>query len=315
MAWTYLVESVELHLGFRNGSGRSHTAKSTLTPKVCSSAEWPTTFFPVLPSGTTSELLPVDTSRVPWMLLQEDSRARISALQAVELAWRVSGVDFSLRSCASPMSYDPDSSSWKMSQQSLFGDSAPSRENWQGEGMTVAGRYYPLRTSARRTCGNDGGCSPIVPTPTAQSYGTNHGGATGKVGPVRPSLETMARHNRWPTPRASDGEKGGPNQRGSKGDLMLASAVHQRSQNGSSTRWPTPASCTGNGGAHGLDGGAGSREMLRKNTTEEEARGMACGQLNPTWVEWLMGYPPGWTVLEDWAMQWFRSVRGKRSKS
>jgi hypothetical protein len=23
------------------------------------------------------------------------------------------------------------------------------------------------------------------------------------------------------------------------------------------------------------------------------------GQLNPTWVEWLMGYPSGWTVLED----------------
>ena len=23
------------------------------------------------------------------------------------------------------------------------------------------------------------------------------------------------------------------------------------------------------------------------------------GSLNPTWVEWLMGYPPGWTDLED----------------
>jgi hypothetical protein len=30
-----------------------------------------------------------------------------------------------------------------------------------------------------------------------------------------------------PTPRASDGEKGGPNQRGSSGDLMLPSAVVQ----------------------------------------------------------------------------------------
>lgn len=29
-----------------------------------------------------------------------------------------------------------------------------------------------------------------------------------------------------PTPRASDGEKGGPNQRGSKGDLTVSSAVH-----------------------------------------------------------------------------------------
>jgi hypothetical protein len=23
------------------------------------------------------------------------------------------------------------------------------------------------------------------------------------------------------------------------------------------------------------------------------------GSLNPTWVEWLMGYPSGWTDLED----------------
>ena len=29
----------------------------------------------------------------------------------------------------------------------------------------------------------------------------------------------------WPTPRAGDGPKGGPNQRGSSGDLMLPSAV------------------------------------------------------------------------------------------
>ena len=33
-----------------------------------------------------------------------------------------------------------------------------------------------------------------------------------------------------PTPRATDGTKGGPNQRGSKGDLMLSSAVAQLPQ-------------------------------------------------------------------------------------
>ena len=37
------------------------------------------------------------------------------------------------------------------------------------------------------------------------------------------------------------------------------------------------------------------------------------GQPNPTWVEWLMGFPLGWTALEDWATQWFRPVREKRS--
>lgn len=40
----------------------------------------------------------------------------------------------------------------------------------------------------------------------------------------------------------------------------------------------------------------------------------AGGKLNPQWVEWLMGYPTEWTELKDWAMQWFRSKREKRSK-
>lgn len=39
----------------------------------------------------------------------------------------------------------------------------------------------------------------------------------------------------WSTPRASDGKNGGPNQRGSKGDLMLPSMVAQ---------WPTPDVCS-----------------------------------------------------------------------
>lgn len=38
------------------------------------------------------------------------------------------------------------------------------------------------------------------------------------------------------------------------------------------------------------------------------------GQLNPVWVEWLMGYQPGWTELKDWAMQWFRSKPKQLSK-
>lgn len=43
-----------------------------------------------------------------------------------------------------------------------------------------------------------------------------------------------------PTPRATDGTKGGPNQRGSKGDLMLPSAVSQMSS-GASTSPPSDA--------------------------------------------------------------------------
>ncbi len=51
--------------------------------------------------------------------------------------------------------------------------------------------------------------------------------------------------------------------------------------------------------------------MLKKNTTIEEARAMGAGnggQLNPPWVEWLMGWPIGWTDLKPLEMDKFPPV-------
>ncbi len=39
------------------------------------------------------------------------------------------------------------------------------------------------------------------------------------------------------------------------------------------------------------------------------------GQLNPAWVEWLMGYPIGWTELKDWATPSCRKSHTKSSKA
>ena len=43
--------------------------------------------------------------------------------------------------------------------------------------------------------------------------------------------------------------------------------------------------------------------------------GKATGQLNPAWVEWLMGYPSGWTDLKDWATPSSRKSHTKSSKA
>ncbi len=40
--------------------------------------------------------------------------------------------------------------------------------------------------------------SPLFPTPSSSSYGSNRGGSAGRVGPVRHSLESMARSGEWP---------------------------------------------------------------------------------------------------------------------
>ncbi len=72
---------------------------------------------------------------------------------------------------------------------------------------TPRGRSYSrLALSGRHTSETDYG---LLPTPAAQSYGTNIGGAAGRTGKVRPSLEHMARHNMWPTPAAQDANRSG----------------------------------------------------------------------------------------------------------
>jgi hypothetical protein len=56
--------------------------------------------------------------------------------------------------------------------------------------------------------------------------------------------------------------------------------------------YPTPTVC-GNYNKKGASktSGDGLATVVRENETDS-------GPLNPEWVEWLMGYPTGWTDLE-----------------
>lgn len=116
-----------------------------------------------------------------------------------------------------------------------------------------------------------------------------------------------------PTPRATDGTKGGPNQRGSSGDLMLPSAVVQL--------LPTPTSQAAKHSAD--DRGPGTLDdcnlwsvVTREaqwgdygpaiarwehitgrpapDPTETGTKGQQ--RLSPAFVEWLMGLPAGWVT-------------------
>jgi hypothetical protein len=92
----------------------------------------------------------------------------------------------------------------------------------------------------------------------------------------------------WPIPCAEDA-KNVPYQKGKDGVTrypMLLGAVDP------ARMWPTPTQSDGMGGpgSSGRDGG-------------ENLRTAANGALNPTWVEWLMGYALGWTVCEAWGMR------------
>ena len=65
--------------------------------------------------------------------------------------------------------------------------------------------------------------------------------------------------------------------------------------------WPTPAASEGRlGYQYRGNGKKGSQKSLSTIVIDNEGgRDQTTGQLNPTWVEWLMGYPQGWTDLKD----------------
>jgi hypothetical protein len=97
----------------------------------------------------------------------------------------------------------------------------------------------------------------------------------------------------WPTPTASLGTKGGritPRKGREGGTLIEAVAARM---------YPTPAARdyrSPNKKTYAERGGG---------TKGEQLPNFVGGLLNPTWVEWLMGWPIGWTELKPLAMARF----------
>jgi hypothetical protein len=155
--------------------------------------------------------------------------------------------------------------------------------------ITPGGNGCP---SCGAPCGSSGiplcrfACAPVIlgpgiseaassswPTLTHQSYGSNRGGASGRIGKLRPSLPTLIRLDA----------------RTEKGAARMPNSI------GSDPLLPTLTRC-GN--------------YNRKGASPNSGDGLATavgGRLNPTWCEWYMGFPLGWTDVE-WPLASPRSV-------
>lgn len=160
------------------------------------------------------------------------------------------------------------------------------------QGMMLRGRCFPLPTSARRTCGGECGSSPSMetfPTPLASDAIR-----------VRFKPQILARAflgREWkgmlaeyvaafPLPPETPEELA--QRQTSRGLRELRAAI----------LFPTPMT-------RGLRGGRSIAKKLRKmldakTITEEEMFEFSrsrTGRLNPEFVEWLMGFPSGWSAL------------------
>jgi len=105
----------------------------------------------------------------------------------------------------------------------------------------------------------------------------------------RPISETGS--GLWPTPTSSFGTKGGrvTPTKGREGGTLIEAV--------SARMYPSP-------GYNDYKSGKGYDHGDKKQTPQ--LRHISGGLLNPTWVEWLMGWPLGWTDLKPLATDRFR---------
>lgn len=237
-----------------------------------------------------------------WTSSSEDSPAKTSQSQEEVPASPESARVFGPSLPGLLAKWDHDTSSWRTYRRSENGDLKRSSKTSLRSGMTRNGTVYQLQPLAPLTRGTASG---LLPTPAASPAGWKHievvdkdgnppthanqrwyHKETGRV--VQKDLSHVIERNLWPTPRHSDGAKnvrtpeGAAKEMERKGpsgiDLSAAAQLSEREM------FPTPlASNT-------------KANHMRSGGREPRSYG-ASGQLNPTWVEWLMGFPLGWTDL------------------
>ena len=239
-------------------------------------------------------------TRESWIASIQVSLARILASPEIRQGLALKqGVASTVKSSASLGYFDHASCSWKMSQQSFLTDSEQSLQTWPRSGMTLNGYVYELPTVARRITGIGGGAWP-----TPDTKGFVNEGSLAMLGKKCETLEEMnamayraaaskkAKH--FPTPTVtSDAQVAWDKTPGQTGGTTLAGYVKY---------WPTPTS-------HNSKETNAPSEAGRNTPTLAAVAG---GKLNPTWVEWLMAWPLGFTDSKHWATVKSRSKRQSR---
>ncbi len=205
-----------------------------------------------------------------------------------------------------PHTYDGGSSSWPTPQASEGHPAVQGRDPWK---RAASGKQVQLTDRVR-----------MWPTPAAQeSQPTEEFVQELRANQDSPNQRTylpgrkwhtqntLSRAVRlWPTPRTPTGgrtvrEKRPSKVTGSYLEEALADPERYFNPERSSELsdavavqlWPTPTESMADrviGPKDNHDTVAGLRALDPS---------MIGGQLNPTWVEWLMGFPEGWTALED----------------
>lgn len=233
-------------------------------------------------------LFPADSPANPSVWLESKRAGTMSAtfgLKCCELSENLRRVGLSVRTYLESCELPPGT--WS--------------RTWSAKVMTSRCLILKLRLSERRTNGQG---SRLWPTCTSSE--AEHGGPNSRYGRGNMHLSAAVL---WPTPRAKE-DCDYQYSAGRKGHKVLTLSGKAKlfpTPTASEAEHGSPSSTYGNGSAR-LTGAAMMYPTPRAQSANGQAdppnrqggadlQSMAGGQLNPTWVEWLMGYPLGWTEL------------------
>lgn len=228
--------------------------------------------------GPTLKLLTESHGEELLTLFLAGFPVRISALQEKERESQAQEAGSGESSPGLLAKYDPATHSLKTAQYSLLEDSMCCSPILPKSGSMRNGCVYQQPNAERRILEIEFG---FLPTPATIDSGSMFNKSASEGATLRPSLGAMARFNLWPTPSVC----GNYNKKGASKNsgTGLSTAVKM---------WATP------------------RVFMHKDSTKDRGRSnlgeQVGGQLNPTWVEWLMGWPLEWTDLKPSEMAKFQ---------
>lgn len=340
MSWHCLQEpeggfSVERYLG---GVALARL-RSSDTPERCCSNGCETESSTRSRFGTMCAPSTGDHGAGSWMSSPAGSPAKTSPAQERAQGSPGREAGFGARCTELLARYDHAMHSWKTPQCSLLEGLDEFSEIWPKSGIMLHGCAYLLPIAVPRTSANASGYLRQTPnnvdffhTPTC--HGLDGGSNSRKA--LRKRMQHL-----MPTPTACNAPNTGANTKGPKSLLEVARTGWNPGEPWPQPKFPTPT-------AQDSKLRANPAQMRRKSpplsavvkfptptchdaklahpAPNKTAQGSPClterileqetsgGTLNPTWVEWLMGWPLGWTDLKPLATDRFLSLQQQHSR-
>jgi len=204
--------------------------------------------------------------------------------------------------------YDPNMSLWKTVQCSLLGDWEQYSETFPRWGSMRNGELFQQPMWEPIILEKEYGLSEKVPNNLDFFHTPN---TTGMDGGSNSRKALKKRMEQWPTPRAQE-----PARTSVGYGRGLKELVEGKTQ---IQRWPTPDANCGMRGTQEIwlptrPSGQPAQYTINQAVRDSDPQ-ITGGKLNPMWVEWLMGWPLGWTDLNPLEMDKFQKWQEQHGTS